>query len=440
MPRTYLSGSAYAGSPRVFIATAAYSFHPNYTHSLARAMPALMQAGIAVDLCHIADHCHVDDARNAIVREFLMSKADALVFIDNDVGFEPRDLVNLCLYDRDVVGGVYPMKQTEEEYPVRLPEGHEIRADADGLVEVLGLPTGFLKIKRHVLEKLEANETRKFYGRGQSRLMRPHAIIFERTYKDGVRYSGDYAFCEKWKAMGGKLYVDPEMRFTHEGAFLWSGTLGDHWKRVHGVYEAENERKFSEAVAMLRAGKVTAEALAWLQAGWSNTKWAAQGTFLLSCYKVARKHGGPVLELGSGLSSIVMALGCSGEVHCLEHDPIWASKLHQAAEKYGITNIRIHLCPLQDYPGGRWYRIPELPGRFSFVVNDGPPRVSGNRGLLYELMGDRLTGPLLVDDADDEREFMALKAWSDANDRDVSTLGQEDRMFAISTRKMRVAA
>ena len=73
MARTYRTESPFGGFPHLFVATAAYQFHPNYTHSLAAAMPALVQEGIAVDLCHIAEHCHVDDARNAMVREFLMS-------------------------------------------------------------------------------------------------------------------------------------------------------------------------------------------------------------------------------------------------------------------------------------------------------------------------------------------------------------------------------
>lgn len=435
MPRTYLSESPYGGSPHVFIATAAYQFHPNYTHALAKSMVALKDAGIAVDLCHIADHVHVDDARNAIVRDFLMSKADSLVFIDNDVGWEPEMLVRLCKHDRDVVAGVYPLKQTEEEYPVRVAPGVELWADEDGLVEVLGVPTGFLKIKRHVLEKLSDAEPRKFYGRGQENTGVPHSIIFERIYKDGVRYSGDYAFCEKWRDMGGKLYVDPTMTFSHAGSFEWSGSLGDHWKRVHGLKAQEEEAGFEKAVQALRSGVVELSDFEALEAGWSNTRWAAQCSLLIACYKAAKKNAGNILELGSGISSIVMGLACEGvgDVYCLEHDAAWASKLINACEKYGITNVHVNVCSLEDYQSGRWYKIPSLPEHFSLVFNDGPPRVLANRSVLYEAMGERLNGaPILVDDAEDENELQALKDWSALNNRVVNTLGK-DRIFAVST-------
>ena len=156
MAKTYRTESPFGGFPRVFVATAAYQFHPNYTHSLAAAMAVLAHEGIAVDLCHIAEHCHVDDARNAMVREFMMSEASHLIFIDNDVGFSPGNLVRLAKHnpDVDMVAGVYPLKEDEEGYPVRVKGGSDLWADSDGLVEVDGLPTGFLRISRRCLEQM----------------------------------------------------------------------------------------------------------------------------------------------------------------------------------------------------------------------------------------------------------------------------------------------
>jgi predicted O-methyltransferase YrrM len=423
VPRTYLSESAYAGSPRVFIATAAYSFHPNYTHSLARAMPALMQAGIAADLCHVADHCHVDDARNAMVREFLMSKADALVFIDNDVGFEPESLVRLCRYDRDMVAGVYPCKQMETEYPVRVADGIDLQADADGLVEVIGLPTGFLKIKRGVLERMSALEPRKFNGKGQTGI--PNAVLFERTFVDGVRYSGDYAFCEKWKAMGGKMYVDPEMRFTHSGNYEWAGTLADHWREKYGVTEA----RFGWAIERMKSGRFDLETAKWLLEGWGND-WSAAASLLIAAWYGAKKHS-RILETGSGISTLVMALANpAAEVHAIESEPMWAEKLREALTQHQIGNVRLHCVSLED----RFYRMADVPeGPYGLVLLDGPSRKRGDRNKSYERLGGRLAGAvILADDANDPQIADGLKEWSQANDRAFSVLGT-DRKFAIST-------
>jgi acetone carboxylase gamma subunit len=41
----------------------------------------------------LSGNCHVDDARNSVVREFLASDCTELVFIDADVSWEPETLV-----------------------------------------------------------------------------------------------------------------------------------------------------------------------------------------------------------------------------------------------------------------------------------------------------------------------------------------------------------
>lgn len=389
-----------------------------------------MQAGIAVDLCHIADHCHVDDARNAMVREFLMSKADALIFIDNDVGFEPESLVKLCKYDRDMVAGVYPCKQMETEYPVRVADGIDLQADADGLVEVVGLPTGFLKIKREVLDRMSALEPRKFHGKGQIGI--PNAVLFERTFVNGVRYSGDYGFCEKWKALGGKMYVDPEMRFTHSGTYEWAGTLGDHWREKYGVTEA----RFGWAIERMKEGRFDLETAGWLLLGWGND-WAAAASLQIAAWHGAKKHS-RILETGSGLTTIVMALSNPGaEIHAMESEPMWAVKLRDVLTAHQIKNVTLHCVGLED----RFYRVDGVPeGPYGFVLLDGPSRKRGDRNKSYERLGKRLAGAvILADDANDPDVAEGLKAWSESNGRVFSILGT-DRKFAISTEKLKVAA
>jgi hypothetical protein len=33
----------------------------------------------------------------------------------------------------------------------------------------------------------------------------------------------DYAFCQRWRAIGGKIHADARSRLTHFGARLWGG-------------------------------------------------------------------------------------------------------------------------------------------------------------------------------------------------------------------------
>lgn len=428
MPRTFLTESPFGGSPHLFIATSAYSFHPNYTHSLAAGMQALAHAGIAADLCIVADNCHVDDARNAMVRQFLMSKATHLVFIDNDVGFPAESLVRLAKHDRDMVAGVYPLKEDDEGYPIRVKDGVELWADADGLVEVEGLPTGFLKISRACIEKMiDAYGDKKFIGRGQDPNDPPNYILFERTFDNGVRYSGDYAFCEKWKAIGGKMYVDPEMYFTHSGTKEWHGTLGNYWRKQYGVTEA----RFAEAIARMNSGRFDAETAAWLVEGWGNP-FAASVNTLVSCWHSAKKAR-TILETGSGLSTLVLALANPrATVLSIESDPAYAAHTTEILAKYGIHNAAVICRLLKSYATGKWYDFkPSVD--YDLVVLDGPNRQKGNRNVAFSVLAHRLShATVLIDDAADSGLMAGFEEWALANGRSVVALGIKEKTCAIS--------
>lgn len=357
--------------PRVFLAipTGSGSVSAPTLMGVFEAAQLLPAVGIRVDLHVEAGNCHVDDARNSAVREFLKTDCTDLVFIDDDVGFDPDDLRKLILADADVVGGVYPKKEDVADFPVFVEPGTPLQARADGLVEVHGLPTGFLKIRRHVLEKLAA-VSQSFIGQAGDPLA--YHVIFERIIKDGKRWSGDYGFCQKWRAIGGKLYTDPEMRFTHTGNKTWGGSLGAFWRKQYGVDPlnlAPHPKAFVE-----------------LFDNYANP-WAAKPALLSRLWSEAKD--GIVLETGSGLTSYVMARA-GAEVHCLEHDPEWAAKTRKLCEGLNVT---VHEMPLVD----GWY-AGELPDRpWTLLVNDGPPRALGDRLKLY----DHASGPVVADDVDE---------------------------------------
>lgn len=332
-------------------------------------------AGFTVTLSTEAGNCHVDDARNSQVREFLKTDATDMVFIDADVGFRPEDLLKLVSVDRDVVAGIYPKKEDVEDFPVR-PIPGALWADADGLVEVEGVPTGFLRMKRHVLEKLRDGAV-SFIGQAGDPL--PYHVIFERIIAGNKRMSGDYAFCHKWRQMGGMIHVDPEMVFTHTGSKTWTGTLGAYWKRKHGVEDAIRAEKFTRAMDALKAGTPAAEDFIALVEGWGN-EWAATPELLAHLWG---KCNGRVLECGSGLSTLVMATKC--EVTALEHEPAWASYTQEMLSRHGLT-ADIACKPLKD----GWYDF--AGGSYDTLVIDGPPRLKGNRAIAME----RVKAPLVI--------------------------------------------
>jgi len=394
-------------------------------------MGYLRSRGLWADYAlHVWD-CHVDDARNTLVWQFLKSDAPVFFFIDDDVGWDPESVVKLMEDKADIVVGAYPLKQAEEDYPVRFLPG-DIKARADGLVEIEGGATGFMAIKRHVLEALYA-DGQKFYGRGRSREELPHSIIFERTFEENFRWSGDYAFCRKARRKGFKVFLDPEILLSHEGRKIWTGCIGVHLRAKSGIINP----KFLSYLERLRLGNTKADVFNKLFTTWANP-FAACPQMLASCYGIAKRDGGPVLEAGSGLTSLVLACLPEVEVHCLEHDILWLRKVQRILDLLGAKNVHLHYCPLKEYSDGSiWYNVPweKLPVTFNLAVNDGPPRAYGREGF-YKLLSPHTSASCwVVDDISDPVQLGLLKKHGEGrNLKVVGTPGTGMRVFGISRR------
>jgi hypothetical protein len=46
-----------------------------------------------------------------------------------------------------------------------------------------------------------------------------------RNPETGVYTSEDYFFCDLWRKQGGKIYLNPFIRLTHSGTYVFSGNL-----------------------------------------------------------------------------------------------------------------------------------------------------------------------------------------------------------------------
>ena len=55
--------------------------------------------------------------------------------------------------------------------------------------------------------------------------------------------------------------------------------------------------------------------------------------------KLAKEADGPIIEAGSGLTTILMAAVTDQTVYCLEHDPVYAAKLRQMCVEAGVRNV-----------------------------------------------------------------------------------------------------
>ena len=166
--------------------------------------------------------------------------------------------------------------------------------------------------------------------------------------------------------------------------------------------------------------------------GWGNPAWSAQGEYLRACVSHALAAPGPVLECGSGLSTLVLGVIAqrTGQVHlALEHSTAWAEKVRHYLDRYRITAAEVTTAALRDYGSFAWYDPPlaAMPARFALVICDGPPGdTKGGRHGLVPVLGDKLRPGcvILVDDGARPAEQAIAARWSTQLGARPQTFGQ----------------
>jgi hypothetical protein len=165
----------------------------------------------------------ISRARNTLVAKFLNNPDSThLMFIDADIGWEPWHLLVLLNRDVDVIGGLYPMKSLPVKWVVNGFEGAE--TGPDGLQEVSKTGTGFMLVKRHVFEKLNDHPAVKPFANdiGLPKELDKHLkTYYDTAVRENRYYSEDWTFCENWRDMGGKVWVDKRVTLKHTGTYVF---------------------------------------------------------------------------------------------------------------------------------------------------------------------------------------------------------------------------
>jgi hypothetical protein len=190
----------------------------------------------------------------------------------------------------------------------------------------------------------------------------------------------------------------------------------------------EAARPAALALAVERLRRVRPDApldpglIAQLRFGWGNDRFSAPAPFLERVAERARNTGGPILECGSGSSTLFLGLlaGARGvEVWSLEHDLEWLRATEARLRQFRVPGVRLLHAPLRAYGDFSWYAPPAetpLPRRFTLVVCDGPPSrtTHGGRYGLLPVLGDRLPPgtEILLDDAARPEEQAVIERWS----------------------------
>jgi hypothetical protein len=196
------------------------------------------QLGIDWTMETMTNESLISRARNTLTAKFLHNKESThLMFIDADIGWEPWHLLVMLNRDVDVIGGLYPMKSLPVKWCVNGFEGAE--EGVDGLQEVSKTGTGFMLIKRHVFEKLDAHPATKPFMNdiGLPVELNPYMkTYFDTAVRENRYYSEDWTFCENWRDLGGRVWVDKRVLLKHTGTYVFDFQAQDQlYKDLHAL-------------------------------------------------------------------------------------------------------------------------------------------------------------------------------------------------------------
>jgi hypothetical protein len=165
----------------------------------------------------------ISRARNTLVAKFLNNPDSThLFFVDADIGWEPWHLLVLLNRNVDVIGVLYPMKSLPVKWVVN---GFEVaETGPDGLQEVSKTGTGFMLVKRDVFEKLNQHPAVKPFNNdiGLPKDLDKHLrTYYDTAVRENRYYSEDWTFCENWRDLGGKIWVDKRVLLRHTGTYVF---------------------------------------------------------------------------------------------------------------------------------------------------------------------------------------------------------------------------
>lgn len=221
----------------VVFATPSKSGSPciEYVRSAVRTQTMLMMNSVVNVWADLAGDPYISKARNRLASQFLTDypAATDLFFIDDDVGWEAEAVFKFLFRDEDVVCGIYPKKNDSLEFPVEMLVSDGRVIENNGLYRAALAPTGFMRIKRHVLERC-AEESGKYPEtdlHGNTvwcwDLFRTGWIPDEPGAKIGRWWGEDYFFSFMCRVLGFEVWIDPNLDFSHTGPKSWKGNFNE---------------------------------------------------------------------------------------------------------------------------------------------------------------------------------------------------------------------
>uniref|UniRef100_A0A6C0HH57 Glycosyltransferase 2-like domain-containing protein n=1 Tax=viral metagenome TaxID=1070528 RepID=A0A6C0HH57_9ZZZZ len=252
-------------SPKLSILTPCFGgmCYVNYIDCLIKTLSLFRHFKFDIDVIFCKNDSLVSRARNNLIAKAMSDpKTTHMIFIDNDITWNPIDILKLVISEKPIIGGAYPLKtykwdnltnpQTAKDLIDKRNSSilKDMISDAEmvqynavnynvnylsnnlqvegNIAKIRHLATGFMMIQRGVIEKMfKAFPSTKFVD--DINFLEPHEnefayALFDCGVEEGHYFSEDWMFCQRWAKMGGSIYLDVTVNLNHTGLEDFKGS------------------------------------------------------------------------------------------------------------------------------------------------------------------------------------------------------------------------
>lgn len=176
--------------------------HIHFSQSLATMLYQCGKMGTPLALIHQGGSL-ITRARNQCIEQIENfekqgTRFDYIFFLDSDMVFPAYTLHALMQHQKDIIGCTYVRRSAPFDVHGKTLENRPISTEGQTLIEMSGMPTGCLLIKREVFHKLK----RPFFRM---------AVREETPERPAVEFGEDYVFCAMAREQGFSIWLEVEL-------------------------------------------------------------------------------------------------------------------------------------------------------------------------------------------------------------------------------------
>lgn len=251
-------------NPTLYILTPCYGglCHLRYMICLIATITLFERFCIPLKIEFCGNDSLVTRARNNLLAKAMSNTVTShVIFIDCDIIWEPSDILKLLISEKQVIGGIYPLKKYQwEKMEDQFVQSMKMRKDKsilktvistedmircnmvnynvnyldktlhirENLAKVKHIASGFMMIQREVIESMyTAYPSTKYvddvgYLKGDENNYA--YALFDCGVEEGHYFSEDWFFCHRWSKLNGDVYMDITINLSHIGPEEFKGS------------------------------------------------------------------------------------------------------------------------------------------------------------------------------------------------------------------------